>query len=467
MKQLFSLALAALILAACTDASSLPIIEPADPAAPDPAGEAQAAFTVGTLFELPMTCGGWRGYNTGDAYYEIVQTYPSDFGGLILKTDYAAMTQAPLCRVPGCTHDSEDCPAYLPGWYRTGIFVLDGRVYVHYEAYDAEFRQAQQSEEELETWLQSAGLSPEDEAARRAEHIQALQPSFIDVITEDGLRRERLFTQPDELDWDTTFRYCDGQALYGIEIGNSLTERGVRLDLTTGQIDYFDLLPRESIVGVEGSCFLTERIVADEPLLDTYDDLYFATFQNAEEEFDLLDPATGERRRLASVPHEGLWEISLVEYLHGKLYLERRIDTNLTRLDRYDPASDTTVTLMEYEMSRYTWGSNRSGNFMPVGRGAEQGYICLAAADGSGTLWQMDVETGELYEITQKLWYGGPDGDGSVHVVAQTGDGRWMVGVSVHEPVSYNSRRDYGLIDPAAFLRGEEGYDLVDMYSEK
>ena len=48
-------------------------------------------------------------------------------GGLLLKTDYATAAQTVACTVPGCTHDSADCPAWFPGRYRYYCpFVADG-----------------------------------------------------------------------------------------------------------------------------------------------------------------------------------------------------------------------------------------------------------------------------------------------------------------------------------------------------
>lgn len=64
MKRMICLALA-LALAAC----AAPALQ-SGTEAPAPATAETAALTVGQLYALPDTCGGYWGWNTGDAYYE-------------------------------------------------------------------------------------------------------------------------------------------------------------------------------------------------------------------------------------------------------------------------------------------------------------------------------------------------------------------------------------------------------------
>lgn len=105
-------------------------------------------------------------------------------GGLLLKTDYATAAQTVACTVPGCTHDSADCPAWFPGRYRYYCpFVADGAVYVlnatlfHTDQTWEEYR-----EEYLTPRLDSTDLTPEELEAhyyglwqqqRRAAGVQA------------------------------------------------------------------------------------------------------------------------------------------------------------------------------------------------------------------------------------------------------------------------------------------------------
>ena len=50
---------------------------------------------------------------------------------LVLKTDYAALTQSVYCDIPGCTHDSDACPAYLASDFCVGVMAVDGTVYTY------------------------------------------------------------------------------------------------------------------------------------------------------------------------------------------------------------------------------------------------------------------------------------------------------------------------------------------------
>ena len=75
--------------------------------------------------------------------------------------------------------------------------------------------------------------------------------------------------------------------------------------------------------------------------------------------------------------------------------------------------------------------------------------------------WLLDLDTGELHEITQRqlrdgMWQ-------MVSTMAQTNDGRWMIGCAPHSDV-HNDRCDYGFIAPEDFLAGSEQYDRVEMW---
>ena len=51
----------------------------------------------------------------------------------------------------------------------------------------------------------------------------------------------------------------------------------------------------------------------------------------------------------------------------------------------------------------------------------------------------------------------------AVSVMAQTNDGRWLIGYKPHSS-THNDRCDYGLIKPEAFMSGSEDYTLVEMW---
>lgn len=124
MRKMWSFLLAALALTGCAaaPADALPAAETAETAEMTTTETEEAAaqpvgFTVGNLSEVPNTCGGYWGWNTGDAYYEIArlddENDQESMHALLLKTDYATAQQTVLCNVPGCTHDNAACPAWL------------------------------------------------------------------------------------------------------------------------------------------------------------------------------------------------------------------------------------------------------------------------------------------------------------------------------------------------------------------
>ena len=100
-------------------------------------------------------------FNSGDAYYEMVYR---NHGGLLLKTDYATAAQTVACTVPGCTHDSADCPAWFPGRYRYLLpFVADARSMCSTRRYSTPDRTWEEYREEyLTPQLDSTDLTPEE-----------------------------------------------------------------------------------------------------------------------------------------------------------------------------------------------------------------------------------------------------------------------------------------------------------------
>lgn len=113
MRKMWSFLLAALALTGCAaaPADALPAAETAETAEMTTTETEETAappvgFTVGNLSEVPNTCGGYWGWNTGDAYYEIArlddENDQESMHALLLKTDYATAQQTVLCNVPQC-----------------------------------------------------------------------------------------------------------------------------------------------------------------------------------------------------------------------------------------------------------------------------------------------------------------------------------------------------------------------------
>ena len=143
---------AALLLTACASAvpaqpaaaTTSPSAAASSPAQPDaaasspsqPAAETSAPpltpqFPVGHLLTLPQNQNSGPVWNTGDALYELRDASNMTPEALVLKTDYAALTQSVYCDIPGCTHDSDACPAYLASDFCVGVMAVDGTVYTY------------------------------------------------------------------------------------------------------------------------------------------------------------------------------------------------------------------------------------------------------------------------------------------------------------------------------------------------
>lgn len=232
------IALALALLTACGQQSPTTTPETAATA------ETAVTWTVGDLEPLPKAsdrgyyCFDYRTFNP-DKYWPY---------SVLCRVDFDSGELIPVCSVPGCSHDSADCLAFV----NTGasddtiIPMEDGSVLVYHQADSTGIRQEEQ---------EKFGLYLEDEALREEEYPgedgkkyveaayeTAQQPSYVDRISADGLTRERLVVLPDNLD---IYLNCwDGQALYGSLLSGNLdilTEnRGVRIGLD-GQVSYFDI----------------------------------------------------------------------------------------------------------------------------------------------------------------------------------------------------------------------------------
>ena len=468
MKRIVCLALA-LALAACAAPAPQSGTE-----APAPATAETAALTVGQLYTLPDTCGGYWGWNTGDAYYEYARDgQPNSMAALTLKTDYATGRQEPVCKVPGCTHDSERCPAWLADWGRISLMVFDDEMYFLYYALDPESRQSYQ-EQGWEGYLQNLRGSEEyaaagdkaayEERARRS-YEQAISPSYLEKISADGLTRTRLFTLPEGMDWDVSFRWSDGAALYGVQYGSNHTSALVRLDLATGELTTLPLRDTEWPLTVSGNRFLISSVVSDEPLdWNSEPEVLNAQLQNATAVFSLLDVAADTREVVYQEPYDPITVYNGFSRIYnGKLYFLRvsAVDNTIDRVwvECYDPADGQLHPVTDSLGTAIASPGTASG-FPPVRAGAGNRWMWLENYMTNED-WLLDLDTGELHEITQRqlrdgMWQ-------TVSTMAQTNDGRWMIGYAPHS-AAHNDRCDYGFIAPEDFLAGSEQYDRVEMW---
>ena len=459
MKKILPLALA-LALAACA--------APAQPA-PEAPAPSPAPVTVGRLFTVPRTTGTSLGWNTGTACYELAQSAADyDRSARVLKTDYATGRQEPVCKVPGCTHDSERCPAWLPNWERHSLLVLGEEVFLLYTGFSPAEREALYGRPWEEYWATAYDSIVESGAldaiadmdaykeSVRADYALGRSPGYLDKISADGAARSRVFTLSDARSWNAVdFQWCDGAALYGVQVDpyQQLATALVRLDLATGEAQDCPLLDNEQVVGVEGSRFVTVRYVSDEPLDPNADpELYNARMQNATAEFGLLTFPTGEREVLFREPNDRTVFLNgFLGVRDGVLYFEKNnaAGDGLQIVAR-DLSGAARVVTEDFPSQDLWVRGDRIDILLPVGGSDPLRWLLLENLDGQR--YVLNVESGE--------WQALP---GQAVPVAQTADGRWMVGTEFHTPGTYG-RYNYALLSPADLFAGREACDTVMMW---
>lgn len=484
----FALLLAPLLLAGCgaqaATSDTLPTTETTAETAADPTPEpTPAGFSeVGTIVQCPTTCGGYWGWNTGDAYYEIARVYKGagELAGLLLKTDYATGQQTPLCNVPGCTHDNTDCPAYLENLARINLMVMDDTVYVEYAGMDYwNYDDGDKTWEEVaeesrrvyeEYYTDDYDTVDDYLAVCRRNYDMERAPSYIEVLNDDLTERTTVITFTDAMR-DLTelgFSYFDGTAMYGAEGDTYINTPGriVRFDIHTGETQEIQLYANEEVITAKGSRFLTLRVVSDAPMPNyTEGDVYQAALQNARYEFDWLDPQTLEREKICDIPTTG--NPNFLRVYKDRIYLQdnaREVSNWGTQcsLSYYD-ATNTRTELVADLPVNLCLPTTDSG-FMPVFGSEER--IWVWAEELGSDIWSdkdylYNLDTGESIQITQKQYRDGVNM--AVSLMAQTNDGRWMIGYKPHSD-THNDRCDYGFIDPQDFMNGSENYTPVQMW---
>ena len=444
---------------------------PSATAAPEAAATAETAPAE----ETPAGAGDFYTltngpFNTGDACYVLD---PHTGYCLVTKIDYAAAEQRVLCSVSGCTHDSDACPAYVPGYGQSAfLFTAGDTVYVYHgvpamrSQGSWEEYYAQSVEPHLEEWQASTGMTEEELVAfYRGLYAERSAPAGLYVIERKGASRRDVTCSQDLT--NIVLGWCDGMALYGYD-GELLYDdaaTGYRVSLADGSVTTFPLQPYEWVMGAWENRLLTCRVLTEMPLPDLADswDVYSAVLQNAMVEYDWLDPATGERSKILERPYDGstYGNGDFCGVQDGKFCFEDR-----TVLENggyqcngyylYDPATGRRQDLvrpLENEsmqlspvltgappetaalQGRYLWFHGSSGNY-----------------GGDDLLWALDRQTGELSAIRQKA-------DGApwpVQVLALTDDGRFLVNTAAEGTA-------YALIGAEAFLQGSTDYTPVKM----
>lgn len=469
----------ALTLTACTAAPdpaplATPTPEPtAAPAAPTPAPAAADFYTLKSYD---------GSFDDGTAYYEFAQRLGC---ALLLKTDYATAVQSVCCAVPGCGHDTDACPAYFPG--RAGRYTVvaaGDTVYV----WHISFFYDDQSWDDYWAEKLASGVRDREpfdtltDAEFEAEYRgiwteQSTPPCLYAVDPAAGKTRTDL-----PLTYrDYTVDVCDGSTLYGegvtipyrtqVSPGRIGPTPACRIDLATGQAETFVLEPTEHYLAGFDGALLTCRYVTDAPL-PTDAEQYAAAIQSATVEIDRLDPRTGARTgtrtKLAERPYNPT-DARFSGYdgtANGKLYFVDYLPQNdgtdiKLSLTVVDPAMGTEEKMWD------TWPDEHFGlsigqRILPVHGDQSTRWLGMCYSN-SGTNREipyfMDLETGEIKEVTQKRE--GPSYDRRVTVLAQTNDGRWLIETAADEQ---RSCLGMALITPEQLLAGSTDWQEITMW---
>ena len=474
---MLALALAA-SLAACGGADGN---APSATAAPEAAATAETApaeetpAVAGDFYEVDDGNPATPTFNAGDACYLLD---PHIGYCLVTKIDYAAAEQRVLCSVPGCAHDSDACPAYVPGYGReVALFTAGDKVYVyhsivtmHYEGswedYEAEVVR-NHWEEKVAQAAQEGVTEEELLAFYRGRYVEQSSPAGLFIIDGDGASRREVTCTRDI--GPSALRWCDGAALYGSEMQAGGKAVGYRVSLADGSVITFALQPYEWVMGAWKNRLLTCRVLTEMPLPDPADswDVYSAVLQNAVVEYDWLDPATGERSKILERPHDGSTNGSRDFYglWDGKLYFEEQTAASeggpcQRSYSTYDSATGTWQDLPKPLPDPTMTLSDPAATALPEIAARQGRYLRFHGSDnvhGENLAWVLDQQTGELtaMPMEENADSGAP---WAVTPCALTNDGRFLVQTAYRE-----GRYAYALIGAEAFLQGSTDYTPVKM----
>lgn len=477
MKRLLSLGLAALLaltLAACGGqdpaATESPASTQTPETAPEQTTEASLPEVAGDFYAVQGSMGYNSLFNAGDVLYEL---RPQTGYCLLYKIDCATATRQVLCSVPACTHDSESCPAWLPGllWDYT-IFAAGDTVYVYkyrtsWEELDWDTYYQNNVAPYLGEEFTRGGMTPEEFTAyHRNMYTQQMQPACLYAVGRDGAAQKRIDLS-ENLEGTVFLGWCDGAALYGSErdSGTGKPSQGYRVDLATGQVKNFALQPGESVLAAQGRRLVTARFVTQIPLPDAETDgeAYQAALQNSTVECDWLDSATGQREKLLELPGKLFTENSdFCGMAGGQLYFDER--------QTLPEGSNARIALRAFDLAAGQWQEvphslPEEGMWLndPTvvglpGTAAQAGrYLWFGVSDGNGNVGIriLDRETGALQQPgLTPLQVRNQQDRGQLPL---TDDGRFLLCVEEDEKYDFS----YALIDVEAFLQGSTDYTPV------
>ena len=415
IRKISALILVAALLTACADTQP-----PA--ATPETAAET-AGWSVGEMRPLPQA--NDQGFYVFQ-YSAINQDnyYPYN---LLCRVDFDSGEVSPVCRVPGCTHDSIDCLAFIDIQSSdTVIPEEDGSLLIYHRAASAETRQDFLHEAQL--YLDNAEWKEAEypgEAGRKyleaaVESMQ--QPSYVDRISADGLTRERLVTLPEDLN---PYLNCwDGQALYGSTWAGNLDiiveNQGVRIGLD-GQVDFFDI-PDPYLTSIEsgwGQYLVLSHISSPVDIRTMYlygnYDAYYLLQTQMHRQCWLYDPVQGTTQKL-DMPDGPVTNFACVgDYI---VYSVERSGSQA--LYTYDLETGENTHLLEGISTVYIRTiptTDRPGSHIWGYPGTENALV--------------DLETGTWWTVAELMEMAGLDTSrySMVNIVCESGDGRLLMEV--------------------------------------
>ena len=244
--------------------------------------------------------------------------------------------------------------------------------------------------------------------------------------------------------------WYDDAALYEMDYDSG--KRINRRDRTTNEVSYINLPDQTQSISGVGDKWLIQRIVSPSPLPSPEDgDMYNAVLQNSEKEFDLVDAATGEMKKVYSYPAVGE-DYYYCGQRSGTLYFARSdedaIPTGVCKLEEGEmvqvlPRDDPYISQQLLE--------------------DEQGELQWIVWDAGETVQIYDLDDGQSYrpafikETSQSASTGFPK--------MLLPDGRVIVTHGSMGNTDLLDKVAYAAIDRAAYLAGGTGYTPVTMYT--
>lgn len=193
--------------------------------------------------------------------------------------------------------------------------------------------------------------------------------------------------------------YADEYSAYDFDYNypDSRTN-GARLDLATGALTPLQLPSQTLIIYAVGTDrFLLMRLLTDVPLPDSSDwEQYMAVCQNATQEYDWYDPATGELEKIWQTPYSGIEQpdgsikrYSLLGMAGDRLYFDW-----FTGEGNVGGAESCALDGTDWQPlpgkpgeQRCTWSFTQNGSLRWLMGGSE------------GSLWIYDLADGQVYDM--------------------------------------------------------------------